>query len=126
MNEELRRAERYAEMGRVDAPTLCMLSGVLLDISSCGCKVRFPMCLEVDTDNEYELKIHSARKDYSSAFSLLATVAWTKNLEHSCEIGFNIIRSPSTPYFNEYIKSLKEEKAALDEEENLLSEFEDA
>ena len=75
MNDECRREERYVEIGRVDAPDICLFSGVLIDISLSGCKVRFPMNLEIDEEGDYELKIQSARKDFSVPFSLIGTVS---------------------------------------------------
>ena len=120
MGKELRKAQRFVEIGRVDAPDFCLFSGVLIDISLTGCKVKFPTNLEIDCECEYELKVHCARKEFSEPFSLIANVSWFKNSDSACEVGFNIIRSPSTREFEKLIKSLEEEKLALDEENALL------
>ena len=120
MGKELRKSTRFVEIGRVDAPDVCLFSGVLIDISSTGCKVKFPTNLELDTDCEYELKIICARKEFSTPFILIAHALWIKNMDNSCEIGFNIIRSPSTRDFEKFISSLEEEKSILDEENQLL------
>ena len=119
-----RREDRYVEIGRVDAPDICLFSGVLLDRSRSGCKVRFPANLEIETDVEYELKILCARKEFSAPFSLIANVTWLRNADNACEVGFRIIRSPSSRDFEKYISSLKQEKETLDEEEELLKGFE--
>ncbi|MCR4790720.1 MAG: PilZ domain-containing protein [Treponemataceae bacterium] len=124
MDKELRRHTRFVEIGRVDAPDVCLFSGILVDISLNGCKVRFPAKLEIDADVEYELKILTARKDFSAPFILIANVSWLKNTENSCDVGFSIIRSPSTREFEKYIQSLEDEKADEEAEENLLKGFE--
>ena len=123
MENELRKTPRFVEIGRVDAPDISPFSGVLVDISESGCKVRFPITLEVDMDCEYELKIMCARKEFSAPFSLIANATWVKNSENSCEVGFKIIRSPSTHNFEKFIKVLAEEKAMDDAENELLKGF---
>ena len=57
MNEENRQDTRYVEIGRVVAPEICALNGILDDISLTGCKIHFPCILDVNLDNEYNLKI---------------------------------------------------------------------
>ena len=44
-------------------------------------------------------------------------IIWIKNEEKSCDIGFSIIRSPSTRDFEKFIDTLENEKADLEEEE---------
>ena len=123
MKSDSRQAPRFVEIGRVDAPEICLFSGVLVDISESGCRVRFPAILEIDTDCDYEIKITCARKEFTSPFILIANVSWLNNLENSCEVGFRIIRSPSTREFHSFIKSLEEENRLLEEEKALMQGF---
>ena len=55
MNEENREAERYDDMGKVNCPELCALSGNLINISKTGLMVHFPVPVSVDIEaqNEY-------------------------------------------------------------------------
>ena len=42
-SEENRKNHRYPEIGRVIAPELCALPGILDNISFDGCKIHFPV-----------------------------------------------------------------------------------
>ena len=57
MDEENRQHTRYEEIGRVLAPELCALPGVLDDISVSGCKIHYSFPITVDLENEYDIKL---------------------------------------------------------------------
>ena len=111
---EARKDVRFEEIGRVEAPELCALPGVVDDISLSGCRVHFPVPVEVNLEDEkeYELKIYPSRAN-ADEIELLCVPCWTNGEENdngSSSLGFKIIHSPGTPQLESYIHNLKEAK----------------
>ncbi len=105
MRKEHRMEERYNEIGKVDALDLCVLPGVLDDISITGCKVRFPVPVLPNMENEYKLKILVA----NNSLEMLCNPQWTRNGESGTEIGFKFLRSKDSPLLSNFIHSLQYE-----------------
>ena len=111
---EARKDIRFEEIGRVEAPEICSLPGVLEDISISGCRVRFPVPVELTTEDEdrgFELKIYPSRQG-ADEIELLCTPCWVKNEnDESAEasLGFKILHSPGSQQLEHYIKELKTE-----------------
>lgn len=122
MSKIQRKADRFDDFGRVDAAELCQLPGVLEDISFSGCKVRFPISVMVDLDNDYTLKIRPSRKSDSSPLVLLCHPQWIRNLDVETVIGFEILRSPDTARLNAYIQLLVDEKEDYENSDNFINE----
>jgi hypothetical protein len=101
-----RKAVRFPDIGRVIAPELCALPGVLDNISREGCKVHFPIPVVVDLDNDYELRIQTAHKIPDNQLVLLGHPQWVKEDRKMTEIGFKILPSPDYARFSEYIDKL--------------------
>ena len=108
MNEENREAERYDDMGKVNCPDLCALSGNLINISKTGLMVHFPVPVSVDIEaqNEYELKISPAKKIGESPLVLVCVPQWVSEVHHETEIGFKALYSPDQNRFMKYIAEL--------------------
>ncbi len=107
MKNEHRKDVRYEDSGRVEAKSLCALPGVLDDISISGCKVRFPLPIEVDMDNDYDLKMNIPHTDFLPVLRLTGRPQWKKRVGSQTQVGFAFLYSPGTPALNKYINHLK-------------------
>lgn len=103
-----RKAVRYDDIGRVDAPDICALPGVLDDISLTGCKVHFPIPVTIDMENDYELRIKPSQKPALNPLVLICHPQWKKESDNESEIGFQVLRSPDSPQLAAYIEVLKQ------------------
>ena len=104
-SEEQRKDVRFEDIGRVDIPALCILPAILVDISMYGCKIRFPVALNIEMENEYDLKITPAMREFGS-FHLVGEPAWIKKEQITTEVGFKILRSPGTRNLQNYVERL--------------------
>ena len=111
-----RKDARFEEIGRVEAPELCALSGVLVDISLSGCRVHFPLPVEIDIaeEKEYTLKIYPSRATSEDGIELLCLPCWECSESGEASVGFKIIHSPDTPQLEAYIRSLGDAEAQSD------------
>lgn len=108
MSEENRQETRYQEIGRVDAPEICALNGVLDDISDTGCKVHFPCPVEVNLDNEYTLKFTLSRHSEEPPLQLICKPVWVNQEAGSTQVGFKYLFSPDDARLHEIIDHLEE------------------
>lgn len=104
--EENRQNIRYSEIGRVDAPEICALNGVLDDISATGCKIHFPCPVVLDIENEYKLKITLSRASDEPPLQLLCKPMWVNEIGGSTQIGFQNLYSPDENRLHEFISYL--------------------
>lgn len=114
MNSELRSQERYEDFGRIECPQICLVNGVLNDISKSGCKVHFDAPVTIDLENDYEIRVrlsHSAQ----APLILMCHPQWVKENSGSADIGFSIMRSPDTARLSDYIALLHTEANLPDE-----------
>ena len=93
----------------------------MVDVSKVGCRVRFPTSFLVDTDIDYEIKLSPVRHNFVEPFFIIARPIWQKTSEDSTEIGFSILRSPSSKKFDSYIDKLLEEMQSIESEKELLN-----
>lgn len=102
MCREHRTDERYEDFGHVEAESICALPGVLDDISVGGCKVRFPVPVAIDMENQYNLTIRLSQSD-SSPLHLICCPQWVSLKGSETVIGFSVLRSPDSPRLESYI-----------------------
>lgn len=120
MSEENRNATRYDDIGRIVCEEICPLPGVLDNISRTGCKVHFPVVLDIDLEgeNEYEVSVMLPKKNTESPLKLMCLVQWVKQCENSTELGLKFLFSPDSNRFAEYIEDL--EQAEKDSELDIV------
>lgn len=119
--KEKRNDGRYKDYARIDAPELCVLPGMLLDISKTGCRVKFPVPVEINEENECELNIQPSCRQGLKPFSLTVRPVWTEEAEDNNEAGFSIIGASDTRRLSSYLNVLHQ--ASLDSDELLLKEL---
>lgn len=105
--DENRQDIRYQEIGRVNAPEICVLPGILDNISSNGCKVHFPMSVTVDLENEYMIKISLSRSPEDGPLQLMCKPMWVSEVGSTTQIGFSILFSPDENRLHTFINYLQ-------------------
>ena len=123
MQNEKRHQPRFDAIGRVEAKEICIFPGTLINISSTGCRIRFPINVTIDTDEEYELKITFCQNSETKEMILLGQPV--NELEGSSpEIGFKLLRSPDSKMLESLIESFMSEQEELDEDYIYNTEYE--
>ena len=115
MKSERRSAPRYEEKGRIDAEDVCALPGVLDDISSTGCKVRFPVPVTIDMERTYELRLKMPYKELPSTMTLEGRPQWQHQNSDSSSFGFSFVQTDDLQKLMEFIETLKEKNTDDDE-----------
>ncbi len=100
-----RKSVRFSDIGRIDAPQICALPGVLDDISRDGCRIHYMFPVVVDLENDYELKITPASSPMRP-FRLICHPQWVNEDKGMTEIGFSFLRSPDYSRLIEYVNNL--------------------
>lgn len=109
MNSDTRKTERYDDIGRVDAPAISPMPGVLDNISTTGCKVHYQFPVNVNPEDDIEVSIMFARAASEGRFTLLCHPQWVKNGDDFTEIGFKFLPSKDLVHISEYIDDLNME-----------------
>ncbi|MBO4639227.1 MAG: PilZ domain-containing protein [Treponema sp.] len=108
MGQENRQSQRYPEIGRIIAPELCALPGILDNISFTGCKIHFPVSVVVDLDSEYMIKVTLSRSIDVVPLQLMCKPMWVKENQGVTSIGLQILYSPDDARLREFITYLQE------------------
>ena len=107
MEHENRLHTRYEEIGRITAPEICALPGILDDISLSGCKVHYSFPVVVDLENEYDVRISPLHGSNSSPLNLICSPQWVNETGGNTYIGFKIHYSPDAHKLEQFIKYLE-------------------
>lgn len=113
MTQENRQSTRYEEIGRVTAPEICALPGILDDISASGCKIHYSFSVVIDLETEYEIKLSPLHNSDDSPLHLICLPQWINEKDGNTFIGFKILYSPDANRLGEFIEHL--EKLADDQ-----------
>ena len=108
MEQENRLHTRYEEIGRITAPEICALPGILDDISLTGCKVHYSFPVVVDLENEYDMEILPSSTADLTPLKLKCLPQWVKEQDGNTYIGFKVLYSPDANRLNEFINHLEE------------------
>lgn|SRR5574344_248042 len=119
MCAEARKDVRYTDIGRVDCAELCVLPGVLDDISLQGCKIHYDTSVSVNMDNDYEVHIRPSRS-VLEPIVLLCHPQWVRDIGSTTEIGFKVLRSPDTAKLTSYIEKLHAENDDFTSSDSML------
>lgn len=106
MDYKQRQEKRFKEIGRVNAPKICEIFGILDDISKNGCKVHYQFPLVVELENEYELKITPSSNYDDFPLNLICKPQWVKEENGNTYIGFQILYSPDANRLADFINFL--------------------
>lgn len=106
MRKKQRKHKRFQELRKVAVPDLCIFSGLLLDISLAGCRIRFPAIVEPDLNCDYKASFSFLNKQVPSFCTLIMHPRWTTHKKDSAEIGFEFLHSPGTKALASHIDYL--------------------
>ncbi len=110
MLSESRKNTRFEDFGRVECPEICVVNGILDDISLDGCKVHFDAPINLSLEDDYQLKVRFSRFP-QDVLTLMAHPQWTKEEGNMNSVGFEIMRSPDTAKLDSYITRLTAEES---------------
>lgn len=114
-----RKAERFDDFARVICNELCIVSGVLTDISEDGFKADFNAPCNIDSEREYNVQLRLSRIN-AEPLDLLVRPMWSKFSDGKTSIGFYILHSKDTARLEKYVKMLKEDQSS-ENERNIIS-----
>lgn len=121
MKSEQRKSERFADIGRAEAPELCIFPGVLEDISLVGCKIRFPVVVDIDMDSDVDLRIIPSHKSKQNQMMLIGQPQWVKQDSDATIVGFKFLHSPDTSVLSSYINLLQQDSNSSNFEEDYFA-----
>ena len=103
---ENRKTPRYPSIAHVRIPELFTGNALLKDISVAGCRIECTMHVEVQENSQYTITVLPEANTGVDSFDLLAECKWFQSGGDSCNIGFNIIKSPGKKDFERYVDYL--------------------
>ena len=109
-----RNSERFDDFARVICEDLCIVNGVLTDISEKGFKAEFNAPCNIDNEKEYEIQLRLSRVN-AEPLELLSRPMWSNFVDGKTSIGFSILHSKDSARLEQYIKMLKDDKKSEDE-----------
>ena len=112
--EKSRKSERYVDFARIVCNDLCVVSGVLTDISDGGFRVEFNAPCTLDDEKEYNVQLRLSRIN-TEPLNLIVRPVWSKFNEGKTSIGFLVLHSKDTARFEKYIIMLKDDKKSDDD-----------
>lgn len=110
---ELRKDIRFTDFGRVECNDVCVLPGVLNNVSQNGLKATFPVLVNFDIselkNDEFVISIRLSRFP-SDSIELLAIPMWVfKDNSKGCtQIGFSILPTKDFTKYSNYITKMDE------------------
>lgn len=107
MDKENRTNIRYKDIGHIIAPEICVLPGIIDDISLSGCKVHYQFPVVIDLENEYEVKLSPSQNPSENPLNLMCTPQWVKEVDGKTYVGFQIQYSPDASRLQEFISHME-------------------
>lgn len=104
-----RQSERFPEFGKVYAPSLSSLPGIVDDVSREGCKIRFAVSVNFDTENDCVVDFVLSQVDGEKRMSLMCRPKWVRRSENSTEIGMGILPALDYTQFLSYVDCISNE-----------------
>ncbi|MCR4733587.1 MAG: hypothetical protein K5829_01085 [Treponema sp.] len=105
--EENRQNTRYKEIGRFLAAKLCLLPGIIDDVSIEGCKVHYQFPVDVEVDSEYEAQLSPSQNPSDVPLKLICKTQWVQKTDEMTYIGFKILYSPDGKRLSDFIQHLQ-------------------
>ena len=103
---EQRKDKRFSTTARVKIEEFGREEFQLKDLSITGCRIEYPLDMEIILDTQFSLKIIPEKEAKIKSFSITAEARWIMVNSTSCEAGFSIIESPKGKQFQNYVDYL--------------------
>lgn len=109
--KNLRKAERFEDFGRVENSEICVVSGILEDISENGIKVSYSVPPSIDLDKEYQVTVRLSRVADEPLTLIVKPARVFDDDNGNVSVGFSILHSKDSARLEEYLSKLKEDSA---------------
>ena len=103
---ESRKNKRYPSIAKVKIPKVFTGDALLKDISVTGCRIECTMRTDVHEESTYAITIFPEDTAAIDSFNLLVDCKWVHSSGYSCDIGFDIKKSPGKRDFARYVDYL--------------------
>ena len=103
---EKRKNARFLTGAKVTVKEFGRKKFRLIDLSVTGCRIEYPLDLEISPNARFSLKITPEGEANINSFSISAEVRWIRVSGNSCEAGFMITESPKGKQFLNYVDYL--------------------
>lgn len=106
--KNLRKAERFIDFGRIENREICIVGGILEDISTDGLKVSYSVPPSIDMDKEYEVAVRLSRVAETPLRLIVKPVRICNGESpEKIYVGFSIFHSKDSARLEEYLLKLK-------------------
>jgi len=103
---EKRKNSRFNTIAKVTIKEFGKEEFQLKDLSITGCRIEYPLDVEILLDMRFSLKIIPEKEAKIHTFSITAEARWIRVSSNSCEAGFMITASPKGKQFQNYVDYL--------------------
>ena len=103
---ENRKNRRYPSIAKVRLPMEFSGDALLKDISITGCRVECTMHVDIEENAECSITICPEDTAGIGSFNLLVGCKWIHTGAYTCEVGFDIKKSPGKRDFERYVDYL--------------------
>jgi len=103
---EQRKNTRFLTAAKVTIKEFGKEEFQLKDLSITGCRIEYPLDVEILLDMRFSLKIFPEKEAKVHPFSMVVEAKWMGVSVNSCEAGFLIIESPKGKEFQNYVDYL--------------------
>lgn len=98
---------RYKSMGKARIAGILEGDALLKNLSITGCCLECTAYYENIKSNEiYKIEIEPESSSNVESFDIQAECKWVRNMDYTCEFGFQIVASPKGKYFSNYVDYL--------------------
>jgi hypothetical protein len=105
-NKENRKNRRYPSIAKVRIPGAFTGEALLKDISITGCRIECTMHVDIGENSQHSITVCPESDAGIGGFDLLAECRWIHSGGYSCDIGFDIKKSPGKKDFERYVDYL--------------------
>ncbi|MDR2072600.1 MAG: PilZ domain-containing protein [Spirochaetaceae bacterium] len=106
LESDKRKTRRYPSIARVQIPEVFSGSALLKDISITGCRIECTMHVDIKEQTAYTITLHPEVAAKIHSFDLTVECKWFRPGHYSCDIGFEIKKSPKGKDFQRYVDYL--------------------
>ena len=103
---ENRKNRRYPSIAKVRLPKAFTGEALLKDISITGCRIECTMHVDIHENSDYPITVYPEDNAEIGCFDLLVECKWIQSGSYSCDIGFDIKKSPGKRDFERYVDYL--------------------
>jgi hypothetical protein len=101
-----RKNRRYPSIAKAQSPKAFSGDALLKDLSITGCCIECTMRPEINTGETYKINIVPEENSGIGSFELVVECKWIRTVDYSCDIGFDIVKSPKGKTFQRYVDYL--------------------